>query len=175
VVIDNQCTNIKLVSPVYFPKGTTSHIQLPQKVSSKSIVKANFINDMDRDTLGGALLYRLQWKENPPTSTHILLIWRYGLDGLYLRAFLIKHESTFSWDKDKLKRLFNVHDGRYYIYFSFSEEKWLSDDNIKLKMTCKKTSYNLKIEVIISEESRLLICEKSQFQPQKSLWIDSNR
>jgi hypothetical protein len=56
MTIDNQCTNTKLISLVYFIRDTTYHIQFPQQVDYKSIMKTSFITGMDRDMLGGTLV-----------------------------------------------------------------------------------------------------------------------
>jgi hypothetical protein len=69
VAISNQCSNIKLVSPVHFTKNAAWYIQFPQEVDSNSIVKVSFIAGIDRDTFGGALLYNLQQKEDESIST----------------------------------------------------------------------------------------------------------
>jgi hypothetical protein len=63
-IINNQCHNIELTSPVYFTKDTTFYIQFPQQVDFKSTMEVNFKTDIDRDTFGGALLYHLQRKKN---------------------------------------------------------------------------------------------------------------
>jgi hypothetical protein len=64
MTIDNQCSNIKLISPVYFTKNAMYHIRFPQQVDHDCIMKANFITDINQNTFGGALLYRLQHEED---------------------------------------------------------------------------------------------------------------
>jgi hypothetical protein len=178
VIIDNRCTNIELVSPVYFTKDTTCHIQFPQQVNTNHIIQANFITGVDRDIFGGILLYRLQRKrddesdgrydkdKSTPMSTQLLVIWRYGIDKFYPGVWLIEHESTFAWDKDKLKRLYNVYGSQYYDYSNM--EIWLLYDNIKLKTVYETSHGGLEMKVIISED-------ESSLYSRNPLWINSNR
>jgi hypothetical protein len=77
MTIKNQCSNIKLTSPVYFIKDTNCHIQFPQQVNPKSAVRINFISSTNRDTFGGVLLYHLQRKEGASTDAQLLVIWGY--------------------------------------------------------------------------------------------------
>jgi hypothetical protein len=43
ITVKNQCSDIKLTSPVYFTKDTTHHTQFPQQVSPKNIMKATHL------------------------------------------------------------------------------------------------------------------------------------
>jgi hypothetical protein len=167
MTIDNRCSKTEMISPVYFTKDATRHIQFPQQVSSKGKMKVNFITGVDRGTFGGALLYHLQRKENASMSSQLLVIWGYESDKIYLHVWLVERKSTLVWNKDKLKRLCNVYNSQYHLG-SITKE-WLLDDNTKLKTRCK-TSYEsgLEMVVIISEEKDLL-------HPVKPLWIDPIR
>jgi hypothetical protein len=166
LIIDNQCTNIEMVSPVYSTKDTTCHIQFPQQVDSKSEMKVEFKTGINQDTFGGVLLYRMQWKEDASTTTQLLVIWGYDSGNLHSRVWLIEHESTLDWDKDKSERLYNVYNSRYNI--DFESRKWFLDDNTKLKAKCETSHGGLEVKIIISEEN-------DQLQTMKPFWVDSNR
>jgi hypothetical protein len=157
LTIDNQCTNIELTSPVYFIKDTTCHVQFPQKVNSKSIMMANFINNVDRDEFGGILLYCLQQKEN--TNIQLLVLWGYESNWPYSYTFLIEHESTFVWDKDKLKRLYDVHNRQYNV---LRDIIWLLNDNIKLKTSCLALCSGFEMKITISEKTSISSPRESQ-------------
>jgi hypothetical protein len=169
MTINNQCSDIKLISPVYFNKDTTYHIQFPQQVNSNSIMKANFITGMDENTFGGALLYRLQRSVDTSISTQILIIWKYRSYEPYSDVWLIEHESTLIWDEYKLRRLYNIYNSQYEVYTTTHQGEWLLDNNTELKTKCK-TSYerDLKVDIIISKGEHLS-------HPIKPLWVDSNR
>jgi hypothetical protein len=166
MTIKNDYYNIELTSPIYFIKDTTCHIHLPQRVSSKSIMKANFVTGIDQDTLGGVLLYHVERKEDTSTSAQLLVIWGYSARGLYSNAYLIEHESTLTWNEEKLKMLYNVYGRQPSIYLDI--DRYLLDDNTVLGIT-RKTSYagDFGMNIIISE--------KIGFYSIKPLWVDPNR
>jgi hypothetical protein len=166
VTINNQCTTIALISPVYFVKDATCHIQFPRQVNTNRIMRATFITGIDRDTFGGALLYNLQRKENASISAQLLVIWGYKYNRIYSHTQLIEHESTFTWDENKLEKLYGVYSIRYDPGSSMNE--WLLDDNTVLKTVCESSHGGFKMEVIIFEE-------KEQLHPTKPLWIDTKR
>jgi hypothetical protein len=155
VTINNRCTNIVLTSPVYFIKDTVCHVYFPQEVNSGSIMKVNFKTSVDRCMFGGALLYHLQRKEDTLISTQLLVIWEYESDWIYSHALLIEHESTFSWSKDDLKRLYDVYNSRYNATSIIG--RWMLDDNTMLKT-----------KLTIFEQKDLL-------SPRKPLWISPNK
>jgi hypothetical protein len=150
ITIDNQCSNIKLTSPVYFVQDATCRIQFPQHVNSKSIMKARFITGISRSTFGGALLYRLQEKKYTSTRTQLLVIWGYNSDKIYSHARLIEHESTLDWNKDKLKSLYNLYNIQYNVP-SHLGRWWLSEDRT-LKTKCETSHGGFEIKVIFPKE-----------------------
>jgi hypothetical protein len=159
ITIDNQCSSIALTSLVYFIKDETCHIQFPQQVNSKSIMKTNFITGVSQDTLGGALLYHIKYDAS--TCIQLLVIWGCFSDGIYSNACIIEHESTFVWDKDKLKKFHDDYNSRYDknvneydVYCDI--ERWLLNDNTILKMKCKTFYSGLEMKIIISEDKSLL-------------------
>jgi hypothetical protein len=166
MTIDNQCSSIELVSPVYFTKDATCHIQFLQQVDSKSEMRVKFKSGIIQDTVGGILLYRLQWGEDVSTSTQLLVIWGCKFNRFYSHVRLIEHESTLDWDKDKLKMLYDIYDSQCNI--NFNRREWFLDDSIKLKTKCEISHGGLEMIIIISEEKDIPL-------PRKPLWIDSKR
>jgi hypothetical protein len=166
VTINNRCSNIGLTSPVYFIKNIPHHIQFPQQVNSKSIMKANFTTGVGRDTFGGILLYRLQRKKDTSISTHLLVIWGYKSNEFYLNVLLIEYESTLIWNEKKLRGLYEVYNSQYDR--DVITEEWLLDDNTELKTKYETSHGGLEVNIIISEEKDLPL-------PQKPLWVDPNR
>jgi hypothetical protein len=147
------------------------HISFPQQVNPESIMKVNFVTGVDRDRFGGALLYHLQREEDTSISTQLLVIWGCRpndtyLHTLYPHAWLIEHESTLVWDKDKLKMLYDKYDDHWYTKSDLG--LWLLNDNTELR-TEYKTSYGgYGMEITISENENMLY-------PMKPLWVDPNR
>jgi hypothetical protein len=147
------------------------YIQFPQQVNSKSITKVRFMTGVDRDMLGGALLYRLPQKEDIFTNTQLLVIWGYKPDMsysriLYSHALLIEHESTLVWDKDKLKMLYDAYDNQWYTDYDLGA--WLLNDDTKLNLEYRSLYGGFEVEIFISEEKRLI-------SYRKPLWVDPSR
>jgi hypothetical protein len=166
VTVNNQCSNIELVSPVHFIKNAIYHVQFPQRVEPNRIMRANIMIGIDRDMFGGALLYHLRRKVNASISTQLLVIWGLRHDSIYSHVWLIEHESTLFWDKDKLRRLYDVYNSQYGAYSTIYRGKWLLDDDTKLET--KYVSSHRDFEIIISKSERILY-------PITPLWIDPNR
>jgi hypothetical protein len=164
LTINNQCSNIELISLVYFTKDTNCRIKFPQQVNSKSIVKVNFTTGIDRDTFGGALLYRLQGKEN--ISAQLLVIWEWNSYKLCSHAWLIEHDITVTWNENKLKEFYDVYMKRNAIA---STGRWLLNDNTMLRTSCVSSHGGFEMEVIISEEI------SQYYQLTAPLWFDPNR
>jgi hypothetical protein len=182
LTIDNRRSNMELVSLIYFIKDATCHIQLPQQVDAKSIMKANFVTGVNQNTFGGALLYHLQRKENGesddrsdtdatsikdiPISTQLLVIWGCKFNGLYSRVYIIEHDGALTWNENKLKMLYDVYNNQYQMCSRTGD--WWLDDGTMLKTKCKILHGGFKIDVIISEQRPLSL-------PRKPLWLDPNR
>jgi hypothetical protein len=166
VTIKNRCPDIKLVSPVCFTKDVTCHMQFLQQVNAECIMKGNFIINIERDTFGGALLYRLRRKDDTLISAKLLIIWGYSSDGIYSHAYLIEHESTLIWNEEELERLWHVYDSQYNTHSNIGI--WLLNDNTVLK-TRSEASYR------VFEMNTTIYEEKSPLYLVKPLWVDSNR
>jgi hypothetical protein len=168
MIIDNQCTNIELVSPVYFAKDTRCHIQFPQQVETKRTMKANFMTRVDLDAFGGVLLYHLQRKEDASRIAQLLIIWGCEYNKFYSHTWLTKDESSLIWNEEKLASFYHAYDSEYEAYSDIRWEKWLLDDNTSLKTECKISYGDFETKVTISEDKYIS-------RPIKPLWIDPNR
>jgi hypothetical protein len=140
-------------------------------VNSESIVKVKFITEADKNTFGGTLLYCLQQKEDVSTSTQLLVIWGCRSDNAclnvpYSHTWLIEHEITLVWDKDKLKMLYDEYDDQWYTKSDL--EKWLLNDNMELKTNYKALYGGYGIEITIFKNEDMLY-------PRRILWVDPNR
>jgi hypothetical protein len=166
LTVDNRCTNIELTSPVHFIKDATCYIQFPQQVESNRTMKADFATGVDKNTFGGALLYRLKRKEDAPISTQLLMIWGYDYIRMYSHIWLIEHEGTLVWNEDKLKRLYNVYNSQHS--GKPDMEAWLLHDNIKLRTYFASLDGGCRMRVIISET-------EGQSRLKRPLYIDPNK
>jgi hypothetical protein len=160
VTINNQCSDIELTSPIYFIKDATCRVKFTQQVNSESIMNANFVTGIDQDTFGGALLYRLQRREDTSISARLLVIWKYDSNRICSNAFLVELESALDWDKDKLKSLYDIYNNQYNTRPRLGE--WLLDDGTKLRTTCETSHGGFKMNVTISKDML-------QLQPQGPL------
>jgi hypothetical protein len=165
IIINNQCSNIELTSPIYFIKDTTCHIHFPQQVNSMSIMKANFATNIDQDTFGGALLYHLQQKEVASINVQLLVIWGCKSYGIYSHTWIIKHESTLVWDKDKLKKFYNVYDSTRDAYPHIG--RWKLDDNTGIKTKCEISHEGFEMKVTISREEGIFYIMPPRVNPNK--------
>jgi hypothetical protein len=129
-------------------------------------MKIKFITGVNRDMLGGALLYRLQQKEDASTNIQLLVIWGCLPDKAYSHAWLIEHESTLVWDKDKLKMLYDVYDNRWYTDYAL--RAWQLNDDTVLNIKYVSSCGDFEMKIIISEE-------KDQFSYIKPFWVDPDR
>jgi hypothetical protein len=174
VTINNRCANIELTSPVWLIKDATCPIQFPQQVESNRIMKTNFATGIDRDTFGGAFLYRLQREKNVgsdkdiSTSTQLLVIWGYKFGQPHSYVCLIEHESTLPWNEDELEKLCAMHDNRYEACSNIYCNGWLLNDNTVVEIMFEPSHEGFEIDIIISEGENLP-------SHRKPLWIDSNR
>jgi hypothetical protein len=165
VTINNQCSDIELTSPIYFIKDATCRVKFTQQVNSESIMNANFVTGIDQDTFGGALLYRLQRKEDTSISARLLVIWKYDSDRICSNALLVELEDTLDWDKDKLKSLHDIYNNQYNIRPRLGE--WLLDDGTELRIMCETSHGGFKMNVTISKDI-------FQLQPQRPLQFYPN-
>jgi hypothetical protein len=149
-----------------------------QKVDAETMIRASFGRSIFKAEFSSALIYKLQRKKSlesnadntstkdTSTSLQLLVIW--GLNDKYdlcVRALLIKHSNTITWNEDTLKKLHSMH-------LSLCrdddviEDTWLLDDATVL-MTTSKWKVGCIFEIIISDGTR----KDDTMEP---LWVSSN-
>jgi hypothetical protein len=165
ITISNQSSSIKLTSPVYFIKDTNCHIQFLQQVDPRNITRVNFMTGLAQDTFGGALLYHLQRKKGTSISALLLVIWGYNSDGIYSHTWIIKHESTLVWDKEKLKRLHDAYDSRRDEHLNIG--RWELDDNTKLRTRCEISHGGFEMKIIISRKREIFYATPPRVDPNR--------
>jgi sulfite reductase alpha subunit-like flavoprotein len=167
IAIHNQCSSTKLVSPVYFINGATrrSLYQYPklfdQQIDIGTEVWTSFEIDTIKNKFEGALLFKLntsttETNKDGATQLHILVTWKVKGAKSFTYVALIKHTKSFTWNKDKLKNLYDKNHSRLKKYDGITPDIWLMDDSMTLKalfeVMCLKGI--LKLCISISEEKR---------------------
>jgi hypothetical protein len=181
VLVHNRCSDFELVYPVHFGHNVIWIRSPGQKVDANAMTEASFGRDVVKDELASALIYKLQRKkylkfnsqsntdsafaEDASTSLQLLVIWRFNANKFSVRALLIKHSNTITWNEDTLKKL-------YSMYLSLCrdddiiEDTWLLVDETVL-MTTSKWMMGHAFEIAISEGTR----KDDTMVP---LWVSSN-
>jgi hypothetical protein len=162
--IHNQCSNVDLVSPIYFISDDLERHRPPDyEVYAGSATRFGFVIKLSHGT-GGALIYRLQrrqphesTKADKDTSgaTHLLVVWEiYKFMQLYTDVLLVEHEKGFDWNKDNLKELEHRNINRFRLSPGFATETWLLDDNTALMTTFNIMNKDHILNITISEVER---------------------
>jgi hypothetical protein len=171
VAIHNQCLNTKLVSPVYFCNGAVFSNLPNQQIDIGTKMKAHFEIYTIQDEFEGALLFKLQRypnrQHNMDTLTkktnkreakcvQMLIAYKVEYSKLFLYVTLIEHAKDFTWDENKLKKLYDGNRSWLNEYNNTTSYTWLMDDNMILKTTF--SARDLKgipeLSVFISEEEK---------------------
>jgi hypothetical protein len=164
LIIHNQCLNVNLVSSVYIINHRSKCRRSPSaKVYAGDIMRSSFI--IRRNESYGVLIYRLQGKrpykstkvdEDTTIAVHFLVIWyisRYKI--LYADVLLVEHDKAFTWNKDKLVRLYNENRSLLKKYNGTMSDTWFMD-NMVLKTTFSASDLkgNRELNISISEEKK---------------------
>jgi hypothetical protein len=180
VIVHNQCLDFELVSPEYLGYDVIWHILPDQKVNANTMTSAAFKRDISKLGFTTALLYKLCRRSHnsddqsnadntKDTSTNIqlLVIWRsVNRYEFRVNAILIKHESTITWDKEKLMKLCSMY-RTLNKYDRIIEDTWLLDDEAVLMTILKWGAEKHTIEITISEATK----KDDSIEP---LWVPSN-
>jgi hypothetical protein len=197
-----------LVSPTYVGHNAIWIKPPGQNVDVNTTIKASFGRDINEYEFESALIYKLQRKKRlesndqsneddtsiEDTSTSIQLLVMWGSDNwhsLHIRALLIKHSSTVTWNEDTLEKLHSMHlallnkvppidiSGMPRVDYSIEdnsfieedrlivEDTWLLDDAKVLMTTSKWKQNSSTFEIVISEGTR----EDGTMEP---LWVSLN-
>jgi hypothetical protein len=185
VTIHNQCSNTKLASPIYFGSGAACPKISGQQMDIGTKMMAHFEIKATRDAFEGALLFKLQRysnsqhnmdtstakiNKNEATHIHMLTAWKVENFKPLIYVTLIEHAKEFTWNKDKLKKLYDKNRGWLKEYYGITPYKWLMskehdnttsytwliDDNMALKVIFRVRGLggNFELNISISEEER---------------------
>jgi hypothetical protein len=182
VLVHNRCSDFELISPVCFGHNATWHISPDQKVDTNAIIGASFGRSLFEIEFSSALIYKLQRKkrlesngqsdvnsvftEDTLTSVQLLVIWRINDDyDFCVRALLIKHSNTITWNENALEKLHSTH---LFLCKAAGniEDTWLLDDAAVL-VTTSKWKVGRTFEITISEGTR----KDDTMEP---LWVSLN-
>jgi hypothetical protein len=154
-----------------------------QKVDANTMTRAGLGRDAAKNEFASALIYKLQRKkhlkpngqsnennaskEDTLTSLRLLVIW--GNNSMHyfcVRALLIKHSNTVTWNKDTLEKLYSMHLSLLRDD-NIIEDTWLLDNATVIMTTSKWEKMRRAIEITISEGTR----KDSTIEP---LWVSLN-
>jgi hypothetical protein len=169
VTIHNQCPNIELVLPVYFGNGAVCPKLSNQQTDVSTKMNASFEINPVQDELEGALLYKLkrcpdiqhtmdistkEANEVEAKCTQMFIAWKVKGSKPFVYVVLVEHAKEFTWDEDKLRKLYNMNHNRLKEYNSIMPDKWLMDDNMVLKTSFEVRGLkgNFELSISISEE-----------------------
>jgi hypothetical protein len=192
VFFHNQCSDFELVSPVYFGHNMIWHTPPNQKVNANAATRADPKIDATELKFAGALIYKLQRKKHPnnqsnadsiftedtSTSLQLLVLWKCIHRYFFVRALLIKHSDSITWNEDTLKKLHSMYlvllykglliDFRHILHEYYPiKDTWLLDDATVLMTTLKWKKRTNTLKITISEGTK----EDDSMEP---LWVSSN-
>jgi hypothetical protein len=169
MIIHNQCLNIELVSPIYFGNGVVCPRLSGRQVNIGTTMRVCFEISTTQDDFEGALLYKLQkYSDNQynigalvtennkydATYVYMLAAWKVVDTKSFARIVLVEHTKEFTWDEDKLKRLYDKHCGWLKEYDHTISDTWLVNDSVTLKTSfeIRVLKGNFELSISISEE-----------------------
>jgi hypothetical protein len=170
VTIHNQCSNIELVSPVYFGNGAVCPKLSGQQIEIGAKMTVHFEINTAQNDFEGALLFKLRRynsQRNMDTSTtkinenkvmhdHMLAAWKVKGSMYFACVTLVEHTKGLTWNEDKLKEFYYKNCNWLKEYENIISETWFIDDSMHLTTSVDvrglKRSFELSIS--ISEEMR---------------------
>jgi hypothetical protein len=182
-IIHNQCSNIKLTSPVYFSNGTVFPKLHNQQIDAGTKMKAYFEIEATQNKFVGVLLYKLQRYSDQthtdiftakavtkPTCIQILVTWKMKYPKSFAYIVLLKNIRGLEWNEEKLKKFYNENHDRLKRYSNSTSYKWLIDDKTVLKTTFEVNNSKRvpELNICISEE-------KKDDYVMRPLWVDVER
>jgi hypothetical protein len=186
VTIHNQCSNIELVSPVYFGNGAVCPKLFDQQIAIDTEIRTSFEIYATQDGFEGALLYKLQkhvvsddqrnmdtlttkTNENEAKCVQLLVAWKVKDSKSFVYETLVEHVKEFTWDENELRKLYNKNHSRLKEYNSIMSDRWLIDNNMVLKTSFEVRGLKGNFELSIS------ISEKERYDYMRPLCIDLER
>jgi hypothetical protein len=173
VTIHNQCSNIKLVSPIYFGKGTICPKLSSQRMDIGTEMDASFEIYATQDVFEGALLYNLQrysesddqrnidiltkeTNKNEAKYVQMFVAWKMEDSKPLLYLVLIEHTKEFIWNENELRKLYNKNHNRLKEYDDAIPDGWLIDNNMVLETSFEVRGLkgDFELSIFVSEEKR---------------------
>jgi hypothetical protein len=185
VIIHNQCSNVELVSPVYFGNDTAYLKLSDQQINIGTEVKIRFEIYTTRDEFKGALLFKLQGysnsqydmntsiteiDKNETKYVQMLVFWGIKDTKLSLYAALTEHAEEFTWSEDALRKLYYENRDWLKEYDDTISDTWLVNDNMTLKTTLNTEDLKRAFELSVSISE-----EKKDDYAMRPLYIDLTR
>jgi hypothetical protein len=169
VTIYSQCSNIKLLSPVYFGNGATCPQLSSQQIDTSTKMIACFEINATQDDFEGALLFKLQrysdsqydidtsiteTDKSGATHLHMLVAWKGKDSKPFLHIALVEHAKEFTWNEDELRKLYDKNRGWLKEYDNVTSNVWLMNNNMVVKMVSKVRGIkeNFELSIFIYEE-----------------------
>jgi hypothetical protein len=172
IVIHNQCSNTKLISPVYFSNGAVCSELPDQQIDIGTKVRTGFRIDTIENKFEGALLFKLkrhvesydqyntdtltaEINMNEATDVHMVVAWEVKNTKPFAYVTLVEHTKV-TWIEGKLIRLYYENHGRLKEYDDTISETWCIDDNMILKTSFSAGYLKgiLELNISISEEEK---------------------
>jgi hypothetical protein len=171
ITIHNQCLNTKLVSPVYFSNGAVFPKPFDQQIEIDAALRTCFEIKATQNDFEGALLFKLQGcadsqynmdtstietGRNEPTYVYMLVVWRVTDAKPFAYVTFIEHIKEFTWNEDKLKKLYDKHHWWFKRYDDAISDTWLMDNNVILRTTLKVKILkgNFELSISVSKEEK---------------------
>jgi hypothetical protein len=163
--IYNQCLNVGLAFPTYITgNGLECHRPPNHKVYAEDIMRSGFIIELDCESFG-LLMYKVQRQSHKSTETgedtsndvHLLVVWRISESKeLHADVLLVEYAKEFTWNEDKLKKLYYENHDRLKESNSTASDIWFVDDNMTLKtiFDAKDLKENIVLSIFIFEEKK---------------------
>jgi hypothetical protein len=146
MIIHNQCSDIKLISPIYFGSGVVCPKLPNQQMGIGTKMSACFEINATQDEFECALLYELQrysgWPHKgtvttkgatKPARIQMLIIWKMKSFTPFAYVMLLKNIKGFKWNEEKLKKFYDKNFDRLEGYDETVSYRWSIDNKTVLK------------------------------------------
>jgi hypothetical protein len=170
ITIRNLYPRLELTYPVYCSNSTACHVSPGQKTGTSTTMEASFGINSKRNDLKCALLYALQRKyttrtDNRPNDSTVFIedtaTSMYLLVACYIKdherrfhVCLIECDDNFTWDEDKLWKLYRKYNDQVHNDYKSGIVTWLMHDGTVVKMWIDIThGSSYKLDIIISERA----------------------
>jgi hypothetical protein len=173
ITIRNQCLNTVLAPPVYFGNGAVCSKLPNQQIGINTGVRIRFEINTIKNKFEGVLLFKLKKRvvsdgqhnidtsateadKNEATHVHMLVIWEVKDAKSFAYVALVEHAEAFTWDKNRLKQLYDKNHGWLKKYNDITLVTWFMNNNmaLKTKFNVGDLRGNPELSISISEEKK---------------------